>query len=41
MAGLAPPCVAVKESVVGLAPMAGLIEGGGVEGAGAEGGDIN
>ena len=26
---------------MGLAPMAGLIEGGGVEGAGAEGGDIS
>jgi hypothetical protein len=38
-AGLAPPCVAVKESAVGLAPMAGLIVGGGVEGVGA--GDIN
>ena len=40
-AGLAPPCVAVKESAAGLAPMAGLIVGGGVEGAGADGGDIN
>src|SRR5688572_5070962 len=28
-AGLAPPCVAVKESAVGLAPMAGLTGGGG------------
>ena len=40
-AGLAPPCWAVKESAVGLAPMAGLIEGGVVEGAGAEDGAIS
>jgi hypothetical protein len=33
--------VAVKENAVGLAPMAGLIVGGGVEGIGAEGGEIN
>ena len=35
-AGLAPPCVAVKERLVGLAPIAGLTEI-----AGAEGGEIN
>lgn len=28
---MAPPWVAVKENTVGLAPMAGLIEGGGAE----------
>ena len=28
---MAPPWVAVKENAVGLAPMAGLIEGGGAE----------
>ncbi len=39
--GLAPPCMAVKESAVGLAPMAGLIVGGGAEGVGTGGGDIN
>jgi hypothetical protein len=36
--------VAVKESAAGLAPMVGLIEGGGIGGievVGAEGGDIN
>jgi quinol-cytochrome oxidoreductase complex cytochrome b subunit len=27
--GLAPPCVAVKERLVGLVPMAGGITGGG------------
>src|SRR5207237_10238699 len=40
-AGSAPPCWAVKESAVGLAPMAGLIEGGVVEGAGSEDGAIS
>ena len=36
VAGLAPPAVAAKERLVGLAPIAGLIEG-----IGAEGGEIN
>ena len=41
MAGLAPPCVAVKDRLIGLAPITGVVEGGGVTGAGVEGGDIN
>ena len=40
-AGLVPPCWAVKESAVGMALMAGLIEGGVVEGAGSEDGAIS
>jgi len=38
--GLAPPCVATKESVVGLAPMAGCATGGGVAGGGITGGGM-
>jgi hypothetical protein len=40
-AGLVPPWMAVKERAVGLAPMAGLIDGGVVEGAGSEDGAIS
>jgi uncharacterized membrane protein YgcG len=38
VAGFAPPCVAVKERLVGLVPMAGGATGGGVIGGGATGG---
>ena len=38
VAGLAPPCVAVKERLVGLAPMAGGTTGGGTTGGGMTGG---
>ena len=38
VAGLAPPCVAAKERLVGLAPMTGGTTGGGTTGRAATGG---
>ncbi|MCX5728040.1 MAG: hypothetical protein NTZ28_04240 [Nitrospirae bacterium] len=38
VAGLAPPCLAAKERLVGLAPMAGGATGGGATGGGVTGG---
>jgi len=40
VAGLVPPCVAAKERLVGLAPMAGGTTGGGVVGGGTTGGGM-